>query len=244
MKMPKTIPLLCLVLACFMPNSLSSCSCDSIPSFLERIDKGTLILQVQVIGHAALPADAIRLFLAGKYPQEEDPTSSAIPPRPLPPYPYHSYTMLKVTDLIMGAASIGDTIVFFNGAGAMCLGSFENRAPGMKYVLKVQESSEEVFGEDIKDWLRAKGLMDKDWGKRRIFSSGICHEWLLEMEGQMVSGRITRDNRLDYIRDLRENSLSLEQRQGGWGEIQRMGRKTMPYMELAGSIRRIEREIE
>lgn len=242
--MPNTLSLLCLTLACFLPNSLSSCTCDSIPSFLESIDKGTLILQVQVIDHGALPANAIRLFLVGKYPQEEDPTSSGIPPRPLLPYPYHSYTVLKVTDLIMGPSSIGDTIVFFNGAGAMCLGSFENRAPGMKYVLKVYESNEEVFGEDIKDWLRAKGLIDKGWGNRRIFSSGICHEWLLEMEGQMASGRVTKDDRQDYLRDLRKNSLSLEQRQELWGEIQRMGRETMPYMELVGSIRRIEREIE
>ncbi|MDV7394886.1 hypothetical protein RZS08_26105, partial [Arthrospira platensis SPKY1] len=63
------------------------------PSFLENIDRGTLILQVQVLGHGALPVKEIRQFLAAKYLQEEYPTPRGIPPRPLPPYPYHSYTV-------------------------------------------------------------------------------------------------------------------------------------------------------
>jgi hypothetical protein len=97
------------------------------------------------------------------------------------------------------------------------------------------------LGEDFKEWLRTEGWMDKSWDNRSIFSSGICHEWLLEMEDQVASGRITKNDRQDYIRELRKDSLSLAEQQNLLGQIQRMGRESMPYMELVGSIREIER---
>lgn len=227
------LPLLFLLGAPF--RLLLACSCEPVPTFVEDIRKETLVFQVEVLQHQPLPVEAMRRFLAGRM----NPGGQNEPPAPLHPYNYTSYTLLLVVDAIMGKAA-SDTIVFFNGSGAECLASMESSPVGSKFILKLKEPEKEVLGKDLKEYLVETGLSGAALQQWNIYAADDCHQWRLWLDGAMVSGNITRNEREALVKELNSVGESPpEKRADLLGKIRNATLEKLPYQDFVDVVRGI-----
>jgi len=240
----KFLTLLVLLIIILLPlHSLLGCTCDFIPTFVEDIRKETSIFQVEVLQHKTLPVETICHFLTErKNPagRSESAVSTSIP---LFPYDYTSYTILLVLDEIMGKAT-SDTIIFFNGAGSMCLASMENNPVGSKFILKLNESAREALDKDLKEHLVEKSMLEPELQQWKIYAADDCHQWLLRLDGDMVSGNITQNERHTLVNELnRDAFLSPDEREYLLKKMRAAPLETMHYQDFVRVIYEIEAAI-
>lgn len=194
------------LLLCEPLGTLLACSCDPVPTFVEDIRKETLVFQVEVLQHKTLPVETLRHFFTERMTPSWKSESADSAQIPLFPYDYTSFTILLVVDEIMGKAT-SDTIIFFNGAGSMCLASMENSKIGSRFILKPNESREAVLDKEMENYLVEKGMLLPELQRMEIYTAGDCHQWRLHVDGSTVAGNITQNERQALVNELNRNAV-------------------------------------
>lgn len=185
------------------PEALS-CSCDPTPTFLEDVTESTTIVLAEVLQHGALPHRAISQYITEKLTKRTAATNSHLPEPPPYPYPYQSYTLMRVIEVIKGEVR-ADTLVFFNGDGGACKASLRQAQIGKRVVLKLFGADEHLLAEAVKEHLKSRALLDEVLDTHALYASGTCHQWMLDVEGEYVEGNITRNERLELVKNHRQS---------------------------------------
>jgi len=226
------------------PQLLIACTCDIIPTFIEDIDKESLIFKVEILKHKTLPINKIREFYTEEGIGKTDKiTTKNLPNIPLIPYSYTSYTILKVIDEINGKAKT-DTIIFFNGYDAMCLGSLYDIELGTKFILKLNKSRKEVFNSELQKDLKKKRLIDIDLDKMGVYTNHICHQWKLKIQDNMVVGNISKNLKGELVRELQKGlNISREEEEKILKKLEKYRGRELEKMNYLTFVKLIEKTL-
>lgn len=204
---------------------LLGCSCDVTPTFMEDIDKNTLIIHAKVIGHVELPVEEIRKLKTNVKEK------NGVPP-PLYPFEYHSYTILEKVKMLYGKIET-DTLLFLNGAGSSCLASIHKLNLGEELIIKADHNSGNILSKGEIAEIKKIGTYPMLSITIPKVSTGICKQWYLSIQEEQVIGNITKNEKQQYIKLLNSKTDWKEaEKEALYAKIKVAKVEKMSYAEL------------
>lgn len=185
---------LVVVCICLLCEIGSTCECLKTQPFLNNIVNKSRVVKVRVVNHGLLPKNDIQNSLTElRYPLQFRQGQF-----PLVPFEFETYTKLEVLENYLGGELI-DTILFLNGNGGSCLGSFYRSEIGSEYIIRYQD---DAFLEMQVEGIINKRLKIKDNNRIKLAHSTDCIHWYLEVVKDSIIGNIFKSDQAIELRKL------------------------------------------